>query len=781
MMWFRHLILLLLSIGIPLALLLLLINQEVDLVYERLSHQARLSIDQQRAEMETEFRHISMDLRYLAGMEEITAVLGGHKREMPGARETVARHFLNFILSKNYFDQIRLLDADGQERVRVNYNHGEAEVVPDRALQSKAHRYYFRNSIASPSDAIYVSPFDLNVENGQIEVPLKPTIRFSAPIQDQAGGKIGVVVANYLGTTILDRLKVQSTEFPGEVLLLNHHGGYLKGFMLDQSWGFMFPGREKEQFSRIYPAVWSSMQHQSKGQIKTPDGDIYTYSRVWITPTQDADCGNCYLWVVNRLSKDLIDQQVEEHIAPFAPAALMILLLLLAGSVYLMWTTQQRHRANRLLLDAISRLKYERGLFEKGPAVLFHWRNEFGWPVNFVSENLKQVLGYSPDTFLSGELGFASIVMPDDLQRITNELTSALKSQLDHFDRSPYRVVDADGKIRWVRDAVRVIHDKEDRVTEFYSYVFDISDLKQAEEELERSRAYVQKLVDTIPDPTLVIDVESFDVISANKAARETYLVGNKSRVEGLTCYQISHKTDKPCSGTDEPCPVQSILETKQPVSVVHRHFNAQGEPFFVEVNATPLLDDEGRVIQILESHRDITQHIETKQALQARANIDSLTGALSRAKFEEILEIQISKARSTGDGLGIIMFDLDHFKPINDTYGHDIGDKVLQETVQLVLAHIRDSDMLARWGGEEFLILLPRAELQGVEKVAEALRQAIDSHEFPMVGKVTVSLGATVWSHSDSKESLIKRADMALYTSKEAGRNRVTILAPKD
>ncbi|WP_415891742.1 diguanylate cyclase [Neptuniibacter sp. PT8_73] len=419
-------------------------------------------------------------------------------------------------------------------------------------------------------------------------------------------------------------------------------------------------------------------------------------------------------------------------------------------------------------------------LFADGPAVMFRWRNEFGWPVEQVSRNLTEVFGYDKEQFLNGELGFASIVAPDDLPGMTQELTNALKEKKGKFDRSPYRIVDASGETRWVRDTIRVIRDENNEAVELYAFLMDIDAVKQAESELEKSRAYVQLLLDTIPDPTLVIDVNTYKVVSANQAASATYLKKDQ-KIDGLTCYQLSHKTDKPCSGCDEPCPITSVLASKKAGSVVHKHFDAQGLPFYVEVLASPMFDEKGNVVKILESHRDITQHIENQEVLQQKAFTDSLTSINNRAGFEKFLKQEIEKAGTGALTLGLVMFDLDHFKLVNDTYGHQVGDQVLIEIAKIVQRHIRSYDFFARWGGEEFMVLLPRSDLDAVSHVAETLRKTVDQHHFETVKRVSISLGATSWYYNDDMDSFIERADKALYESKYAGRNRVTILAADD
>jgi diguanylate cyclase (GGDEF)-like protein len=123
---------------------------------------------------------------------------------------------------------------------------------------------------------------------------------------------------------------------------------------------------------------------------------------------------------------------------------------------------------------------------------------------------------------------------------------------------------------------------------------------------------------------------------------------------------------------------------------------------------------------------------------------------------------------------MSVILLDIDHFKLINDTFGHDVGDTVLVQMSALLQEHLRASDMLGRWGGEEFLIVVNAADTAAVEEMADRLRTMIAQHVFQQVGQLTASFGIAALLPSDTPESLVKRADQALYSAKQAGRNRV-------
>ena len=164
------------------------------------------------------------------------------------------------------------------------------------------------------------------------------------------------------------------------------------------------------------------------------------------------------------------------------------------------------------------------------------------------------------------------------------------------------------------------------------------------------------------------------------------------------------------------------------------------------------------------------------EKELRLQASTDSLTRIYNRSKFDEILSIELQRAKRYGTSMSLIAFDIDHFKAVNDTYGHLLGDYALKTVVGLAQKAVRSVDYLARWGGEEFMIILPEAELEKAETLAERIKDKIENHDFGEIGKVTVSFGVAQFRASDTEETLIKRTDDALYRAKSNGRNRVEV-----
>jgi diguanylate cyclase (GGDEF)-like protein/hemerythrin-like metal-binding protein len=162
--------------------------------------------------------------------------------------------------------------------------------------------------------------------------------------------------------------------------------------------------------------------------------------------------------------------------------------------------------------------------------------------------------------------------------------------------------------------------------------------------------------------------------------------------------------------------------------------------------------------------------------ALRRLCSTDVLTGAGNRRHFEEVVAAELERSVRYRQSVSLILIDIDHFKRVNDTCGHQAGDSVLRELVSVARKTIRSIDMLFRWGGEEFVVIAASTGYRGSAAVAEKFREAVEAHRFQGVGSVTVSLGVAEHLAPESAETWFRRLDDALYRAKDSGRNRVWV-----
>jgi len=176
------------------------------------------------------------------------------------------------------YDQIRLLDMSGQETNRINLENQSIVQVPANKLQNKSHRYYFKETVALDMGEIFISPLDLNIENGKIEQPIKPMIRIGTPVYSQTGKKVGILLLNYLAQNLLDKISHLTDYQTQPISLLNGQGYWLKNANSDMTWGFMY--NNEQRFQNYYPRVWSELLEQEKGQTLTRLG-IFSFASTY--------------------------------------------------------------------------------------------------------------------------------------------------------------------------------------------------------------------------------------------------------------------------------------------------------------------------------------------------------------------------------------------------------------------------------------------------------------------------------------------------------------------
>ncbi len=178
----------------------------------------------------------------------------------------------------------------------------------------------------------------------------------------------------------------------------------------------------------------------------------------------------------------------------------------------------------------------------------------------------------------------------------------------------------------------------------------------------------------------------------------------------------------------------------------------------------------------------DLYNELEAKkEEIREKAVRDPLTGIYNRITFDEALDREIKKDRRYKDNIfSLIMFDIDHFKHVNDQYGHPTGDRVLKKLAELVKSKVREVDIFARWGGEEFMILAPRTDSDRAYKTAERLRNSIEEYNFIPGENITCSFGTAEFLEGESEEAILERVDSALYEAKKSGRNQTVSASQK-
>ena len=220
-------------------------------------------------------------------------------------------------------------------------------------------------------------------------------------------------------------------------------------------------------------------------------------------------------------------------------------------------------------------------------------------------------------------------------------------------------------------------------------------------------------------------------------------------------------------------------LERGQPFEGSVVNYRRDGTPFDVEWRTTPMRDAAGVIRAYVAVQRDVTAHNRMLQQLREQADRDWLTAAYNRRRAQRALEREIERARRYGIAISVLLIDIDRFKSVNDRHGHLAGDEVLKRLSQRIGHRLRSNDLFARWGGEEFLVVLPHTDLATAATVAASIQEHIHTMDFPDAIRISVSMGVTAWCAGDSVDGLIDRADRALYRAKSSGRARIEVEPP--
>ena len=167
---------------------------------------------------------------------------------------------------------------------------------------------------------------------------------------------------------------------------------------------------------------------------------------------------------------------------------------------------------------------------------------------------------------------------------------------------------------------------------------------------------------------------------------------------------------------------------------------------------------------------------LRARQDIETLARTDSLTGLWNRRHFEDMIEVEIARSQDEGSPLSLLAIDADYFKRVNDRFGHHTGDAVLRELTDLLGQQIRERDVLCRWGGEEFIILLPATDRDEAAALAGTIRNAVAGYGFTAIETMTVSIGVGLILADETAEDWLRRVDSALYDAKQNGRNQVAV-----
>jgi len=294
---------------------------------------------------------------------------------------------------------------------------------------------------------------------------------------------------------------------------------------------------------------------------------------------------------------------------------------------------------------------------------------------------------------------------------------------------------------------------------------------------------FYKDLVDNMYDGVYFVDLERRITYWNHGAERITgYPTG---QVMGKSCKDnlLNHVTADGRMLCQDGCPLSACMQDGKPRDAEVFLHHADGHRVPVQVAAAAIRDDKGAIIGAVETfHKAAASKINQVELADLRmmANTDPLTGLRNRAYLEKRLRGLIAEEHSNEPFTGILFIDIDEFKKVNDTFGHDIGDRVIKMVGETIEQNVRNTDTVGRWGGDEFIAIIEEiVSVDLLKKIAEKIRVLVECSRLDFEDKscsVTVSIGGAILAATDTRESVIKRADEMMYRTKKAGRNQVFI-----
>jgi diguanylate cyclase (GGDEF)-like protein/PAS domain S-box-containing protein len=393
------------------------------------------------------------------------------------------KDFINLAKQTALYDQIRIIDRSGRERIRINFNNGKPQAVALDQLQDKSTRYYFRESIRLPPGHIYLSPLDLNVENGVIEQPFKPMIRVATPLFDPRHKQTtGVLVLNFLAARLLNQFQEAMTESWGSAMILNREGYWLYSPKHEDEWGFM--RGNTDTFATRYPLSWTSLLNSNSGNVRTQEG-LFTFTTLRpsvIAPRPSANVHkDAMLWrLVSRVAPDELAFSFWRSVREHSAVTLWLLLLTALLSFLLAWLRTNNIVKSNALTAAVAKQRQAATAFNNTMEAIIITDSEH--KIIAVNQAYSKITGYESDEVIGKTPRLHQSKQYDEAfyQNLWHTVAHSGHWQGEIWNRRK------DGQLYPAWENISVVRDERGQISNYVSVFSDISSIKQTEARLSQ-------------------------------------------------------------------------------------------------------------------------------------------------------------------------------------------------------------------------------------------------------------------------------------------------------
>ncbi|MGJ7457511.1 EAL domain-containing protein [Halomonas sp. RA08-2] len=530
--------------------------------------------------------------------------------------------------------------------------------------------------------------------------------------------------------------------------------------------------------SRLPPAYCEAMQRLSVGPNICACGSAAYYRRLVVTenidkdprwhgfrkPATEAGLKACWSYPVVSIEGRLLGTFALYY--PYTATLDSERLERLAAAAELVALAVERHQDRQGLKESEQRY---RSLFTYNPDAVFSLDLEGSF--NSINAACCEITGFHPGSIIGTH--FSSFVDKEDSDNVRHIFGESLEGKTRRYEIHAHDV-SGNGLVLDVTNLPIVINNE---VTGVFGIAKNITEARQRDTQLR----ILQRSVEASINGIIIADAtkEGFPLFYVNSAFEK--MTGYRSdEVLGRNCrFLQGERTDK-----DVIIFMGNRLAEGREVHVTLRNYRKDGAVFWNDLYISPVKDDKDRITHFVGVINDISRQKEHEENLNYNASHDVLTGLANRALFEERLSFALHRARRRSTLISVLFIDLDEFKPINDTLGHDVGDQLLVEVARRMSDQMRPDDLLSRFGGDEFIILLTELEHEeGALQIARRLLPIISS-PYHLAGRelhISASIGVACSDgmNLDQPGELVQQADMAMYKAKQQGRNTCQLYTP--
>lgn len=608
-----------LLVFLPLCLLLIAIGishyyTEMKLARVNLESSEQQNVALAQKGLTSEMRAVISDLTFLAKLNELWDLLDDPGNER--ARLKLAQEFLYFTEKKGIYDQIRFLSADGMEVIRINYDEGNPHIVAQSELQNKHDRYYFKEALAQDIGGVYMSPFDLNVEEGKIEHPFRPVIRFATPLFNSRGEKKGVLMFNFRGEKLIQGFRQAAASITDHLNLINYQGYWLSGPRPEDEWGFLL--EREHSFSQTFPNAWQRILNQDAGSFVTNDG-LYTFATVYpmvsvlefyakagtaeISSVSEGPSGNKpRLWkIISHVSPKALNAASQiffrQHLLPYMLGGLFLLAgsLIIAQAGIRKQLEQAQKNFERRYHDTLENMQLAAVTLDADGHVTFC----NNYLLNLTSWRREEVIGQD---------WFDTFVIPEDRQNARTAYTEIITGNAPPHTIENHITTKA-GNLRLFSWSNTLSCGRFGEITTLTSIGQDITQQRESEQLLRKLSQAVEQSYNSV----LITDAQG--VIE--------YVNPRFTELTGYSTEEVLGQTPRilksgETSDTDYSHLWQNIKQGNEWRGVFHNR-KKNGELYWEDTLISPIRNEQGEIAHFLATKEDITEHVQLKKEVEER------------------------------------------------------------------------------------------------------------------------------------------------------------------